>query len=146
MTRETETRGARGQEREEATTPLMPCRHCAPVDALCFWMGTGRWGSKRRGQGLQRDGDCSGKALDIARWRGDKRTAREKKTEALEREKRHAKTVVTTMTGKEGTREVAASCLVTSPCIIEAKVVDGSTKGAKEMNEGSSEVCCISFV
>ena len=54
---------------------------------------------------------------------------------ALEREKRHAKIVVTTVTGKEGTREAAASCLVISPYILEAKGVDGSTKGAKVMRE-----------
>ena len=47
------------------------------------------------------------------------------------------------MTGKEGTREAAASCLVTSPCIIEAEGVDGSTKGAKEKSVASLQVCCM---
>ena len=54
-----------------------------------------------------------------------------------------ANDAVTTVTGKEGTRDAAASCLVTSPCIIEAEGVDGSTKGAKERSVASLQVCCI---
>ena len=50
-----------------------------------FTTETAHQGRGRRGQGLQRDGDGSGEALDIARRQGDKRAAREKKAEALER-------------------------------------------------------------
>ena len=51
--------------------------------------------------------------------------------------------MVTTVPGKERTREVARSCQVTSPCILEAEEVDGSTKGAKQRRVASLQVCCI---
>ena len=107
--------------------------------------GTGHRGSKRRGQGLQRDGDCSGKAPDIARRRGDKHAATEKKTEVLEREKHPAKTVVTAQAGKEKMPRAVVRCLATSPCVVEAEGGDGSCRSAKEKSVASSEVCCISF-
>ena len=73
--------GARGQGRKKPTEE----KSDAVMGALYFSTGTGRRGRKRRGQALQRDGDGSGKLLDKARRRGDKRTTRGKKTEALER-------------------------------------------------------------
>ena len=120
-----------GDKRGKKTWPRK--RRCSRV-LLCS-DGDGSPERKSEGASAPEDGDCSGKLLDKARRRGDKRAAREKKTVALERKKHHAKMVVTTVTGKEGTREAAASCLVISPYILEAERVDGSTKGAKVMRE-----------
>ena len=41
-----------------------------------------------------------------------------------------ANDAVTTVPGKEGTQETAVTCLVISPCIIEAEGSDVSAKGA----------------
>ena len=54
-----------------------------------------------------------------------------------------ANDAVTTVTGKEGKREAAASCPVMSPCITEAEGSDRSRRGALERWDFSSEVFCI---
>ena len=56
-----------------------------------------------------------------------------------------ANDAVTTVTGKEGTREAAASCLVFSPFILEAEGGDGSTEEALKLSQTLNKVCCIKF-
>ena len=57
----TETRQARGQEKEED----MAAEDDAVTGVLCFSTETGRRGRRRRGQGLQRDCKNTGNMLDM---------------------------------------------------------------------------------
>ena len=54
----------------------------------------GHRGNKQRGRWLREDGDDAGSTLDMPMPSGTTSGEREKMTEMLEREKRHAKTVV----------------------------------------------------